>query len=243
MGSLFSGIGGIDLGLERAGMRVKWQVEIDPFCQRILTRHWPDVPLYGDIRELPGTELKPVDLVCGGFPCQDVSWAAYRREGFAGERTGLFWELIRLVRVLRPKFILLENVPGIVDDGLPEILGELAILGYDAEWEMLQANWFGLPHVRKRWFLIAYPMRFRRGVFEPVYRSLSQDVEHGLKDQNILSPRCAWNTPEGLADHLRKDDGISRMVDQNRLRVLGNAVAPPIAEWIGRRIMNFQEGD
>ena len=123
-GSLFAGIGGIDLGLERAGWECKWQVEIDDYCQRVLAKHWPDVPRFGDITSLDGSELAPVDMIVGGFPCQDLSVAG-KREGIKGDRSGLFFELARLLRVVRPRYVLLENVPGLL--ARPEWMG--AVLG------------------------------------------------------------------------------------------------------------------
>ena len=103
-GSLFAGIGGLDLGLERAGMECRWQVEIDEFCRKVLAKHWPEVPKYGDIGKLTGEELEPVDLICGGFPCQDLSQAG-RRAGLEGDRSGLWFEFARIVGVLRPRWV------------------------------------------------------------------------------------------------------------------------------------------
>src|SRR5215510_9060927 len=112
-GSLFAGIGGIDLGLERAGMECRWQVEIDPFCRQILAKHWPEVKRYDDIRKLAASDLEPVDLMAGGFPCQDLSQAG-KRAGIEGTRSGLWFEFARLVRGLRPRYVLIENVPGLL---------------------------------------------------------------------------------------------------------------------------------
>jgi len=134
VGSLFSGIGGLDLGLERAGMTVRWQVEQDAWCQRVLAKHWPDVPRYGDIKTIDWTEVEPIDLVCGGFPCQPVSLAGKRR---AQDDPRWLWpEFARCLRVLRPRFALLENVPGLLSAGFGDVLGDLAALGYDAEWDV-----------------------------------------------------------------------------------------------------------
>ena len=158
-GSLFAGIGGFDLGLERAGMICKWQVEIDPFCRKVLEKHWPEVTRYGDIREITGSELEPVDLICGGFPCQDISKANQNAAGINGERSGLYRELIRIVRMVRPRFVLMENVAALLsrDNGMGEVLGDLAESGYDAEWQMLSAAAFGAPHIRRRVFILCYP--------------------------------------------------------------------------------------
>lgn len=170
VGSLFSGIGGLDLGLERAGMQVKWQVEIDPYCQRVLAKHWPNVKRYGDIREVRWSEVEPVDLICGGFPCQPVSVAGARK-GDKDERW-LWPEFLRAIREVRPKYALVENVPGLLstDHGrlARGVFGDLAEIGYDAEWNIVSAADVGAPHLRKRIFIIAYPISARRGP-EPIF--------------------------------------------------------------------------
>lgn len=129
VGSLFSGIGGFDLGLERAGMTVKWQVENDPYCNRVLAKHWPDVTRYGDIKTIDWSEVEHVDLICGGFPCQPVSLAG-KRQAQADERW-LWPEFARAVCALRPRYVLVENVPGLLSKGLGDILGDLAALGME----------------------------------------------------------------------------------------------------------------
>ncbi|KKN11577.1 hypothetical protein LCGC14_1025270 [marine sediment metagenome] len=117
-GSLFSGIGGMDKGLEDAGMECAWQVEIDDYCQKVLTKHWPDVPKFKDVRDVGRKNLKPVDLICGGFPCQDVSVAG-RRAGLGGERSSLWWEFARIIEELRPRWVVIENVPGLLSSWTP----------------------------------------------------------------------------------------------------------------------------
>jgi DNA (cytosine-5)-methyltransferase 1 len=167
VGSLFTGIGGIDLGLERAGMRIAWQCEVDPWCQRVLAKHWPSVPRYGDIRSIDATAER-VDVLAGGFPCQSSSYAG-KRLGSADQRW-LWPEFARLVRLLRPRFVLVENVPGLLapirerDTGqvigpapVAEVLGDLAACGYDAEWDSIGAVDVGAPHIRKRVWIVAYP--------------------------------------------------------------------------------------
>jgi DNA (cytosine-5)-methyltransferase 1 len=155
-GSLFSGIGGIDLGLELAGMRCAWQVENDPFCRRVLAKHWPGLPLFGDIKTLDATRLASVDVIAGGFPCQDVSSAGKQRGIENGTRSGLWSEFNRLVRALRPRVVVVENVPGLLTSGLGRVLSDLARGGYDAEWDSLSANAVGAPHIRDRVFVTAY---------------------------------------------------------------------------------------
>lgn len=156
-GSLFSGIGGLDLGLERAGMTCAFQVEIDPFCQRVLEKHWPSVRRYGDIRELTGDELERTDLICGGFPCQDLSVAG-KRAGLAGERSGLFFEFVRLVAALAPRWVLIENVPGLLSSNggrdMGTVLGTLAEFGYGYAYRVLDAQYFGVAQRRRRVFIV-----------------------------------------------------------------------------------------
>lgn len=158
--SLFSGIGGLDLGLERAGIRTVGQVEIDPWCRRVLAKHWPDVPRHDDVRTAADWWLKEerphVDIIFGGFPCQDISNAG-RRAGIDGERSGLWSEFHGLIRLLRPRWVLLENVAAILARGAGRVLGDLAEIGYDAEWDCVPAAAVGAPHLRDRWFAIAYP--------------------------------------------------------------------------------------
>jgi DNA (cytosine-5)-methyltransferase 1 len=166
VGSLFAGIGGFDLGLERAGMRVAWQVELDPYCRAVLARHFPEAERFEDVREVGAQNLPPVEIVCGGFPCQDLSPAG-RGAGIDGARSGLWAEFARIVRELRPRYVLVENVPALLTgkgkrwDRAPvgRVLGDLAEAGYDAEWACLSAREFGAPHLRKRVWLVAYPAR------------------------------------------------------------------------------------
>ena len=159
-GSLFAGIGGLDLGLERAGMVCEWQVEIDGYCSKVLEKHWPDVRRYGDVRDCGRHNLEPVDLICGGFPCQDVSYAGKRKGLREGTRTGLWYEFARIIRELGPRWALAENVPGLlsVDSGrgMGTVLRDLAESGYDAEWDCIPAAAFGAPHLRYRVFIVAY---------------------------------------------------------------------------------------
>jgi DNA (cytosine-5)-methyltransferase 1 len=190
-GSLFSGIGGIDLGLERAGMICRWQVEIDGFCRRVLEKHWPGVRRYDDVRTFPpdGDEDWNVDLIAGGFPCQDVSLAG-KGAGIDGARSGLWSEFHRVVRLLRPSLVLVENVPGLYSRGLGRVLGDLASCGYDAEWDCLSAASVGAPHLRERVFVVAHAQRGGRdGIHERVQpRHMEADAV-----------RCGRHRPDGSA--------------------------------------------
>jgi site-specific DNA-cytosine methylase len=154
-GSLFAGIGGIDLGFERCGMKCRWQVEINDYAQKVLAKHWPKVHRERDIRECSTRNLERVDIIAGGFPCQDISYAGLGA-GLDGERSGLFFEAIRLVRELQPRAVVLENVAALLTRGLDRVLGTLAEIGYDAEWHCIPAAYVGAPHIRDRVFVIAY---------------------------------------------------------------------------------------
>lgn len=154
-GSLFAGIGGIDLGLERAGMRCAWQVEIDDYATKVLAKHWPDVTRFRDVRECGKHNLSRVDLIAGGFPCQDISDAG-KQAGIEGERSGLWAEFFRIICELRPRFVLVENVAALTHRGMGRVLGDLAAGGYDAEWQILSAESVGAPHIRERVFIVAY---------------------------------------------------------------------------------------
>jgi DNA (cytosine-5)-methyltransferase 1 len=151
---MFSGIGAFDLGLERAGMKIVRQIEIDPFCRAVLKKHWPDVPCDEDVTTAEFTEGE-ADVICGGFPCQDVSRAG-KRAGITGERSGLYRELVRAIRVVRPEHAVIENVAALLGDGLDVVLGDIAEIGYDAEWDIVPACAIGAPHERERVWIVAH---------------------------------------------------------------------------------------
>jgi DNA (cytosine-5)-methyltransferase 1 len=158
---LFSGIGGFSLGLERTGgFETVAFCEIEEFPRRVLAKHWPEVPCYHDVRELTADVLRQdgisVDVICGGFPCQDISLAGLG-EGLDGARSGLWSEIRRLVRDLRPQFLIVENVAALLGRGLDRVLGDLASLGYDAEWHCIPVGRLGSPHERDRVWIVAYP--------------------------------------------------------------------------------------
>jgi DNA (cytosine-5)-methyltransferase 1 len=232
VGSLFSGIGGFDLGFERAGFDIAWQVEFDPFCQSVLKKHWPNAKLYSDIREVNANELQPVDVVCGGFPCQPVSVSG-KQKGREDERW-LWPEFARIVRGIRPAYVVVENVPGLltVDGGrlFGTVLGDLAACGYNAEWQVLPASVFGAWHRRDRLFIVAYSDCQRlekREVF-------GSDAEQKLA---ALARDCStgagiWAVESGICRTL---DGVSNRVE--RLRALGNAIVPQVAEFVARMIL------
>jgi DNA (cytosine-5)-methyltransferase 1 len=163
-GSLFAGIGGFDLGLERAGLVCRWQVEIDERCRQVLARHWPDVPRYGDVKHVGREQLEPVDVICGGFPCQDVSVAG-RREGLAGERSGLWFEFLRVITELEPEWVVIENVAGLLSSNggrdMATIVGGLAELRYWWAYRVLDLQYWGVPQRRRRVFIVGCLTRGR----------------------------------------------------------------------------------
>lgn len=180
---LFSGIGGFSLGLERTGgFETVAFCEIDPFCRRVLAKHWPKVPRYEDVRELTADRLATdgiaVDVICGGFPCQDLSRAG-KRSGLEGERSGLWSEVSRLVRELRPDFVIVENVPELNSFGLGRVLGDLADVGYDAEWDGIPAAAVGSPQLRARTWLLAYPAGVGDGLASGSFQAGRGVTQHG----------------------------------------------------------------
>lgn len=232
VGSLFSGIGGLDLGLERAGMEIAWQVEKDLFCQTILQMRFPHVRLHPDVKTFIPGEGSRVDIIAGGFPCQDISQLG-KKAGLSGERSGLWFEMLRIIRALRPRFVLLENVPNLLRRDFGAILTGLASCGYDAEWKVLSAAGSGAPHLRERLFLIAHPDGYRLPRW-PVHRRCSKFWQKG-KEQlaRFLQTGVRLDLPE--IGFCRMDDGISQRMEQSR--ALGNAVVPQLAQSIGEALI------
>ncbi len=181
-GSLFTGIGGFDLGLERAGMACQFQVETDAYCNRILERHWPQVPRFGDVRDCGAGNLSHVDLICGGFPCQDVSTAG-KRKGLVGEQSGLWFEFERVLGELRPAWAVIENVPGLLTShqgrDFSLILNALSEMGYGVAWRILDSRWFGVAQRRRRVFIVGHLGDLRAGevLFEP--KGGGRDIAEG----------------------------------------------------------------
>lgn len=239
---LFSGIGGFSLGLERTGgFKTSAFCEIDGFARSILRRHWPAVPIFDDVVKLRGRDVGPIDVVCGGFPCQDISYAGHGA-GLGGKRSGLWSEIARLVGELRPRYVVVENVSALLVRGLDAVLGDLAALGYDAEWHCIGAGNIGLPHGRDRIWIVAYPAgeRTDRLVTREQIRSAALDIQNGWAgwaDQIYLFPsvdRMVANT-DGRIE--RNDHGLPEGLD--RLKAVGNAIVPQIAEVIGRGMIKM----
>jgi DNA (cytosine-5)-methyltransferase 1 len=221
-GSLFSGIGGIDLGLDRAGMTPLWQSEINPFASRVLEKNWPGVPNLGDIKSIDWKSVEEPDLICGGYPCPAFSFAA------AGLNNAPdLWPYMRdAIAAIQPQYVLIENVAAHLKRGFPDVLRDLDGLGYDTEWSIISACALGASHMRRRLFAIAYPHGHGKpiGPFDEEARFLSE----------VAGDSGHWG--QASADDVRADDGVPDRLD--RVKALGNAVVPHVAEFIGRRIMH-----
>jgi DNA (cytosine-5)-methyltransferase 1 len=196
--------------------------ESDAYKRRVLERHWPDVPIFHDVRDVRDVAC---DVVCGGFPCQDISVVG-RRAGLAGEHSGLWSEFARIVRDLRPRYVILENSPSLCVRGMGRILSDLADAGYDAEWEGIPAAALGAVHLRARQWVLAYP----------------SSLGDRLQEDTVLSgwdrfiDRSWWSGEPGIP---RVDDGVPNRVD--RCHATGDAIIPHIAEIIGRSIMTTEQ--
>ena len=271
--SLFAGIGGMDLGLERAGWECVAQVENDPWCQEVLAKHWPEVPRYGDVRDVQGSALPACDAIVGGFPCQPVSLAGSRKG--QDDPRWLWPQFARLVAEVRPRIAIVENVPGLWTHGGSDIAVDLAAHGYDAEWGRVSAEGVGAPHIRWRVFIVAY----RRGTgrredtgsshadesqhagraetqadefgghgpwsgerdlanteVQPIWPGLREGEQVGIRDRRLGDSSGTRYTWPAEPDVGRVAHGVPRRMD--RLRGLGNAVVPQVAEFIAREVVN-----
>jgi DNA (cytosine-5)-methyltransferase 1 len=245
VGSLFSGIGGLDLGLEQAGMRTVWQVEYDDWARGKLGEIFPHTEKFKDVRDVGKHNLRPVDLICGGFPCQDVSTLNHKGLGLDGKRSGLWAEYHRIICELRPSYALIENVAALIDDGLDRVLSDLADIGFDAEWQVLRASAFGLPQLRKRLFIVCYSQglgSFRVQVFKRNHYQNVQSREPWRSTDTVHLEDIGRTYPQ-IPEHLRMDNGLSTELSEIEAAIkgYGNAVCPPVAKWIGERIIEFDK--
>ena len=222
----FAGIGGFSYAAHElvGGFETTQFVEIDPFCQKVLKKHFPKVPCHDDIKTFtayPGQ----YDVITGGFPCQDISVAG-RREGITDQsRSGLFYELIRVIRLVRPKFVVMENVAAILNNGLDIVLGELSEAGYDAEWSIISASSLGAAHRRSRWWCVATVTNSNS---EGLQRKILSKMESGIwsaKHTRRLDPN--WRSYVSKPILPRGSYGLSNRVD--RTKALGNSIVPAVA--------------
>lgn len=232
---LFSGIGGFSLGLERAGMRTIAFCEIDPVCRKVLQKHWPNVPIFENVKLLTKENIsEPVEIICGGFPCQDISVAG-RGAGLAGERSGLWYQFHRLIEEFNPKYVIIENVAALRSRGLDAVLGSLAQIGYDGQWHCIPASALGAPHQRDRVWILAYPMRLGTQVSPEGKLAAEQMLGGEGQTWRAASYAVCWATEPRVGGMAY---GVPGRVD--RLKQLGNAVVPQIPELIGRAIMEYE---
>ncbi len=222
VGSLFSGIGGIEIGFEKEGFTTKWFVENNLYCQAILKKRFPEAQIYGDITTLDFTSVPPIDILTGGFPCQDISNAG-KRIGITGSRSSLWKYYVKAISTLQPKFALIENVAALLNRGLSTILCDLAKVGYDAEWHIISASSIGAPHRRERVFIVAY--------------SNSIGLLHGELEE--------FSTEGGKSPLVGVKCCSSKISDSSRERLEGNvwsrlqeSKGKRIFEWSGENVEN-----
>ena len=213
-------------------MECRWQVEIDKYANRVLEKHWPNVRRWPDVRTWPQPDTEKVDVICGGFPCQDISNAG-KRAGLHGERSGLFFECIRIVRDMGPRIVVLENVAAIAFRGADRVVGELAEIGYDCGWTIVPAAAMGAPHIRERMFFVGVDSNAKSNIIHTIANVWSGSSNNKPDAYSAGSSEGTWWEREPAVG--RVADGVSRRVD--RLRGLGNSVVPQVAEWIGREIV------
>lgn len=228
IGSLFSGIGGLDLGLEWSGLgKVVWQVEHDEFCQHVLRKHW-STPIYKDVRNVGKHNLPRVNCLVGGFPCQDISSAGHGK-GLAGSRSGLWTEFARIIHELRPEWVVVENVASGASKWVRQVEANLGQLKYEALAIPLSAADVGATHLRARVFIVA---NTGRTLME------GQRVPSGVRQRNV-DPSLFWSERPDSPFFCGMDHGISQRVD--RIKSLGNSVVPQQAEVIGHVVRELIE--
>jgi DNA (cytosine-5)-methyltransferase 1 len=242
---LFSGIGGFSLGLERAGFRTIAFCEVLPKPRHLLNHYWPDTPCYDDVNTLTGERLVAdgivPDALCGGFPCQDLSYAG-KGAGLDGARSGLWFQIARLLRELRDlgrpvRFVILENVSALLGRGLGVVLGDLAALGYDAEWDCIPASAVGAPHRRDRIWIVAYPRGEQHEGFGDAFRrALAQELSEAAlahADLEGLEGRHGEGVCERAGER-PAGAGSSSVADPDGERSQGRGVSE--AAWRGQSI-------
>lgn len=247
---LFAGIGGFSLAAHWMGWETVAFVERDEYAQKILAKNFPGIPIYDDVRTFDGTKFRgTVDIICGGFPCQDIS-AAGKQVGIRGERSGLWSELHRIIGEIRPQYAVVENVAALLGRGMDVVLGELSEIGYDAEWRVFSACELGFPHARERVFLVAYPNgkprsfrildRYCKTISKWDYRPKEWGENRELFEV-VPSPDSllhGWSKAFSQSPLVRVDDGFPNVLDS--LRCSGNAIVPQITYEIFKAINDTQ---
>lgn len=247
-GSLFTGIGGFDLGAERAGIPTLWSCEVDPRKRQILARHFPNVHQYEDIKTM--YDVPYVDIISGGFPCQNISVSNSSKsnkdqhgniKGIKGERSSLWTEYARIIHIVKPQYVLIENSPMLLKRGLEYVLSDLSTLGYDAEWQVLPATTFGHNHQRKRLYIIAYSASLRWAGYPYTFRELPQGLHKAQADTYPLSFNLQRFNAQSDFSRIRVDDGLPRGLDAKRIEDCGNAIIPSIAQYLFECIKHINQ--
>jgi len=279
---LFSGIGGFSLGLERSGMKTVAFCEQDVECRKVLNKYWPNVKIFKDIKNMKYKDNHfghskgegafwnetEIDLICGGFPCQDISIAG-KQKGLKGERSSLWFEFKRIIKEVRPKYVIVENVANLRNQGLNEILKDFGSIGYDCEWHIISARSIGAPHLRERIWIIAHAnvektpglpsteasertgIRIKSG--DGVNKSPNSNDFRFWKPTSSEKEKSEWwaKTTANLSHWSKIEppicgvaNGLSGKLDRprkERIKQLGNSVVPQIPELIGRALMNYEK--
>tara|TARA_R100000700_G_C3178959_1_gene155019 strand:- start:269 stop:1051 length:783 start_codon:yes stop_codon:yes gene_type:complete len=252
---LFSGIGGFSLSAKWAlkdNVKIIGFCEIDEFCQIVLKKKFKRVPVYNDVRELTPRKInyKRVDIVTGGFPCQDISMAG-KGKGIEGERSGLWKEMFRIIRQCKPRWAIIENVSALTHRGLSVVLNDLAQAGYDAEWQCIQAREVGAPHKRERIWIVAYPSGLRlqcKKKDEELEgeRSCKSSSRDGIqKHKSGLSKSRLGGVVNGIPNWIHEPRGVSRVGKlipdrEARIKAMGNSIVPQIPYLIFSRIKELE---
>ena len=241
---LFSGIGGFALAARWAGLHTVQFVEIDPFCQKVLRKNFPGVPIHDDIRTFRWAGERPF-ILTGGFPCQDVSSASNKATGIKGARSGLWTHLCNTIGVVRPKYALMENVSMLLSRGLSTVLRDLAEIGYDAEWHIIPASFVGAFHKRERVWILAYPASERLQKIKIHSIDITKGSGEKPEQWKQFLPISGgayhldeqWEEYQGIV--CGDDDGVPPPLD--RLKSLGNAIVPQVAYEIVKAIIEAED--
>lgn len=241
---LFAGIGGFSLGLERTGgFETVAFCELDAKARAVLAKHWPNIPLFEDVsalsKEILDAKGIEVDVITGGFPCQDISLAG-KGAGLEGARSGLWFQFHRLIKEIQPRYAIIENVSALRSRGLDQVLWSLSEIGYDAEWHCIPAAAVGAPHRRDRIWIVAYPSgaRSKAGIPAAGYgEEGDSEISNYISDRlNGWAGRDIWATEPSVG---RVANGVSNR--SHRLKQLGNAVVPQIPQLLGEAILHTEK--
>jgi len=229
----------VDIAAEWAGFETVGQCEFADYPTKVLEKHWPDVPRWRDIRDVTlesvrDRGIRTVDIISGGFPCQDISFARtwttngeHEIEGIDGKRSGLWKEYKRIIGEIKPKYMVAENVKALTKKGLDVVLQDLAELRYDAEWCVVSAALFGATHRRERCFIVAYPVGIRREQESILQGSFTSEAIRQAPEWEFSRAICKTHGKKALPESFGIYDGIPRKLDDaNRMMALGNAVVP-----------------